>query len=160
MLSTTVLHCSQTPILNTHVSTSTCIWASFLVCFLGNASYSTFNLGSYFWNEEKFFLLYNTLLTLCLFQTADSSGRKPDLHRKSNDNRHVVDCGYGVPVCECRQTAEECEFDLEVDEIHSFTRYRLYENDEGGESIAIRRTQGVVFFINDTTGQPVPVREG
>ena len=72
----------------------------------------------------------------------------------------MVDCGYGVPVCECRQTAEECDFDLEVDEIHSFTRYRLYENDEGGESIAIRRTQGVVFFINDTTGQPVPVREG
>ena len=97
---------------------------------------------------------------MCLFQTADSSGRKHDLHRKSNANRHVVDCGYGVPVCECRQTAEECEFDLEVDEIRSFTRYRLYENNEGGESIAIRGTQGVVFFINDTTGEPVPVSEG
>jgi len=42
----------------------------------------------------------------------------------------VVDCGYGVPVCECRQTAEECEFDLEVDKIHSFTRYRLYKKVE------------------------------
>ena len=90
------------------------------------------------------------------YSTVKYTDHKP----RDTDDRHVVECGYGIPVCECRASATVCEFDLEVDEIRSFTRYVRYENGEGPDAIIVRGTQGVVFFINESTGEPEPVRKG
>ncbi len=72
-----------------------------------------------------------------------------------NKDRHIVDCGYRHPVCECRQTADECEFDLEVDEIRTFTRYKMYPS---SESVDVRGPHGLFYYINDT-GDAVPSKD-
>ena len=70
-------------------------------------------------------------------------------------DRHVVDCGYAVPVCECRRSADECEFDLEVDEMRTFTSYQTFS--AGGKTF--RGTiLGVIFNINDD-GDLQPIRD-
>ena len=60
--------------------------------------------------------------------------------------RDIVDCGYGKPSCECKRYADECEFDLEVDEIRTFTSYQKLSSGEGLET---RDVQGVVFYLGD-----------
>ena len=60
--------------------------------------------------------------------------------------RDIVDCGYGKPSCECKQYAEECEFDLEVDEIRTFTSYQKLPSGKGME---IRGVKGVIFYLGD-----------
>jgi hypothetical protein len=36
------------------------------------------------------------------------------------------DCGYGQPVCECSKNAKICKFNLEIDEIRTFTSYQKF----------------------------------
>ena len=69
-------------------------------------------------------------------------------------NRHVVDCGYGITACECRPSADECEFHLEIDEIRTFTSYHILPS---GQAITVRGTHGAIFNIDDD-GIPQPVR--
>ncbi len=68
---------------------------------------------------------------------------------------HKPPCGYGKPVCECRDTAAVCIFNLEIDEIRTFTSYRKYLVDEG-EGMFVRGVQGVLYHINNGTIEYLP----
>lgn len=71
---------------------------------------------------------------------------------KTEDIPH---CGYGVPVCECRENAERCIFNLEVDEIMTFTSYRKFKVGLT-EGLAVRGTQGVIYNFDKETGETGP----
>ena len=72
-----------------------------------------------------------------------------------DETRDVPHCGYGVPVCQCRETAETCVFNLEIDEIMTFTSYRKVHVGLK-EGLAIRATQGVIYNFDETTGEAGP----
>lgn len=61
-------------------------------------------------------------------------------------------CGYGISVCECRDVASTCVFNLEIDEIMTFTSYQKISVGEG-EGMFVRGTQGVIFNIDEKTGK-------
>ena len=56
-------------------------------------------------------------------------------------------CGYERPACVCNPSAVTCIFNLEVDEILTFTSYLKLPLENGG--LFIRGTQGVSYFIQD-----------
>jgi len=60
-----------------------------------------------------------------------------------NVDRHVVPCPLQQQVCQCRETADECEFTLRVDEVYTFVSYEL--NDD-------RTSMGTAspYYINAT----------
>lgn len=60
----------------------------------------------------------------------------------------IPHCGYGVPVCECSVDANKCIFNLEVDEMRTFTSYQKFPVDKN-EGMFVRGTQGVIYHIND-----------
>ena len=61
-------------------------------------------------------------------------------------------CGYGISVCECDPNAKICIFNLEIDEIMTFTSYEKFHFGEN-EGLSIRGTQGVIYYIDETTGE-------
>lgn len=64
-------------------------------------------------------------------------------------------CGYGTTVCECNAEAEVCIFNLEIDEIRTFTSYKKFPVDQG-DGIFVRGAQGVVYNIeNDGVQRPL-----
>ena len=68
---------------------------------------------------------------------------------------HVPDCGYGKRACECRWSAKQCKFYLEVDEIRTFASYQKY-SDSGTTLMFVRGLKGSIHFIDDNgTIQPV-----
>ena len=67
-------------------------------------------------------------------------------------NTDIPECGYGVQVCECKESAEVCVFNLEIDEIMTFTSYQTFEVGKS-EGLYVRGTQGVVFNIKEDSGQ-------
>ena len=69
-------------------------------------------------------------------------------------------CGYGTPICECKAEADVCIFNLEIDEIRTFTSYQKFPVGEG-EGLFVRGTQGVVYSIKgDGTQKPLKQYEG
>ena len=54
-------------------------------------------------------------------------------------------CGYGHSACVCISSATTCIFNLEVDEILTFTSYLILPN----RGLFIRGIQGVSYFIQD-----------
>jgi FtsP/CotA-like multicopper oxidase with cupredoxin domain len=81
----------------------------------------------------------------------------------SNHNQHDVDtpsCGYSKPFCECRSTALVCIFNLEIDEIRTFTSYRKHRIAEG-VGMFTRGVQGVIYHIeNDGEARPLEQYSG
>ena len=80
-----------------------------------------------------------------------------DDNNNNNNNRAVetLYCEYGKSSCECNETAEFCIFNLEIDEIQTFTSYeKLFVNEPTG--IATRGFEGVGYYINES-GIPVLV---
>ena len=67
-------------------------------------------------------------------------------------NIDVPVCGYGVRVCECEASKDVCVFNLEIDEIMTFTSYQTFKV-SNSEGLYVRGTQGVVFNINKDSGQ-------
>lgn len=57
-------------------------------------------------------------------------------------------CGYGVDVCECKAEAHTCTFNLEVDEVRTFTSYRNFPVGQN-EGLFVRGAQGVIHHIDD-----------
>ena len=57
-------------------------------------------------------------------------------------------CGFEHPTCTCKETASTCIFNLEIDEIQTFTSYQKLRHDKRS-SLYIRGTQGVSYFIKD-----------
>ena len=60
----------------------------------------------------------------------------------------TVNCEYGNPTCECMRYAAVCTFNLEIDEIRTFTSYQKLSVDEP-TGIAMRGSQGVIYYFDD-----------
>lgn len=79
--------------------------------------------------------------------------------------RHIVPCGPQQKVCECRETADECEFTLLVEELQTFVAYELEGPDDNPgfvsaeqvalRDVSIRLEEGKPFYIN-SSGYIVP----
>ena len=77
-------------------------------------------------------------------------------------DRHRVPCGTQQKVCQCRETADECEFTLLIEEIHTFVAYELDTSNEDyvptqddQQNTLTREEEGTPFYIN-STGYLVP----
>ena len=62
-------------------------------------------------------------------------------------------CGYQQRVCECDVTANECYFQLEIEELQTFTSYNLVPSENGG--LVRGRDAASSYFIN-LRGELVP----
>ena len=62
-------------------------------------------------------------------------------------------CGYQERVCECDVTAKECYFQLEIEELQTFTSYKLVPSENGG--LVRGRVAAQSYFIDDN-GKLVP----
>ena len=70
--------------------------------------------------------------------------------------QETLNCEYGNPTCECSANAEVCRFNLEIDEIRTFTSYQKLSVDEP-TGIAMRGSQGVIYYFGDD-GTPMPLQ--
>ena len=68
-------------------------------------------------------------------------------------NGERVPCRYQQEVCECNEGWRECEFELEIEELQTFTSYQLRE-----ERMPVRGSGGATYYFNDR-GEYVSVRE-
>ena len=81
-------------------------------------------------------------------------------HNNNNkiNNNSVLEtlyCEYGNSSCECKEEADVCIFNLEIDEIQTFTSYqKFFVNEPTG--IATRGFEGVGYYINES-GIPLPL---
>ena len=63
--------------------------------------------------------------------------------------RHIVSCEDQQEVCECNSTAEECYFELEVEELQTFTSYGLVNG-----TLVTRGITGDTYYLNRSGFQP------
>ena len=66
------------------------------------------------------------------------------LTQRSDNIEHAPLCNHGTPVCECKPEAVTCIFNLEIDEIRTFTSYRKIRM---GSEYDVQDTHGVVYGI-------------
>lgn len=66
----------------------------------------------------------------------------------------IPKCGFGLPVCECAKTAETCRFNLEIEEIMTFTSYQKFKKG-GTEGLYYRGKTGAIYYI-DESGEEKP----
>ena len=66
-------------------------------------------------------------------------------HRLTWTLEDTPDCGYGKPVCECSKHAKACKFNLEIDEIRTFTSYQKFPLGSG-LGMHLRGTHGVIMM--------------
>ena len=71
-------------------------------------------------------------------------------------SEETVNCEYGKPSCECGADVDVCIFNLEIDEIRTFTSYQKLSVDEP-TGIAMRGTQGVIYYFGED-GTPLPLQ--
>ena len=62
--------------------------------------------------------------------------------------QETLNCEYGKPSCECDADVDVCRFNLEIDEIRTFTSYQKLSVDEP-TGIAMRGSQGVIYYFDD-----------
>lgn len=43
---------------------------------------------------------------------------------------HNVTCNFKTSLCRCSETAEVCDFNLEINNLHTFVRYEIMEGSE------------------------------
>ena len=68
----------------------------------------------------------------------------------------TLNCEYGNPTCKCSAFAKVCTFNLEIDEIRTFTSYqKLFVHEPTG--IALRGSQGMIYYFGDD-GKPMPLQ--
>lgn len=73
------------------------------------------------------------------------------------DHEETLNCEYGKPSCECRADVDRCTFNLEIDELRTFTSYQKLSVDEP-TGIAMRGSQGVIYYF-DEDGTPTPLQK-
>ncbi|XP_078350103.1 uncharacterized protein LOC144634921 isoform X2 [Oculina patagonica] len=71
--------------------------------------------------------------------------------------QETPNCLYGNPTCECSAHAKVCRFNLEIDEIRTFASYQKLSVDEP-TGIALRGSQGVIYYLDDQDGTAVPLQ--
>ena len=64
---------------------------------------------------------------------------------------HHVECEYDQPDCRCREDADVCEFDLELEARMTLTRYLIEEE------VNERGVTGTIYYFNETTGELLPL---
>ena len=70
--------------------------------------------------------------------------------------QETLHCEHGKSRCECRVNQDLCTFDLEIDEIETFTSYqKLFVG--GPRGVAMRGTQGVIYYFGED-GTPLPLQ--
>ncbi len=81
--------------------------------------------------------------------------------QKPNTIKDTPHCGYGIPVCECEADATQCIFNMEIDEIMTFTSYQKLGVGLS-EGLAVRAAQGVLYNIDERSGSagPHPIHSG
>ena len=80
--------------------------------------------------------------------------RGPPFGNHHGPKKETLYCEYGKSSCECKEEADSCIFNLEIDEIQTFTSYeKLFVNEPTG--IATRGFEGVGYYINES-GIPLP----
>ena len=84
---------------------------------------------------------WSAVLCACLLAAAPPGG-----------NGGQVPCRYQQEACECDEGWTECEFELEIEELQTFTSYQLREG-----RIPVRGSGGATYYFNDT-GEYVSVR--
>ena len=70
-------------------------------------------------------------------------------------DQETLNCEYSNPTCECDANVDVCTFNLEIDEIRTFTSYQKLSVDEP-TGIAMRGSQGVIYYFSDD-GKPTPM---
>ena len=65
-----------------------------------------------------------------------------------NVGKDTPECGYGIPVCEGKESAQTCVLNLKIDEIMTFTSYQKFKVGLC-EGLAVRGTQGVIYNIDE-----------
>ena len=79
--------------------------------------------------------------------------RGPPFGNHHGPKKETLYCEYGKSSCKCEEEADSCIFNLEIDEIQTFTSYeKLFINEPTG--IATRGFEGVGYYINES-GIPV-----
>ena len=71
-------------------------------------------------------------------------------------DQETLNCEYSNPTCECDANVDVCTFNLEIDEIRTFTSYQKLSVDEP-TGIAMRGSQGVIYYFSDD-GTPTPLQ--
>lgn len=74
---------------------------------------------------------------------------------QSSGIEHAPLCNHGTPVCECKPEADTCIFNLEIDEIRTFTSYRKIPI---GSEYDVQDTHGVVYSIG-ADGEQRPLEQ-
>ena len=70
--------------------------------------------------------------------------------------QETLNCEYGNPSCKCSAFVKVCTFNLEIDEIRTFTSYQKLLV-HGPTGIAMRGSQGVIYYFGDD-GTPTPLQ--
>ena len=71
--------------------------------------------------------------------------------------QETLNCEHGKPSCECVEDVDVCIFNLEIDEIRTFTSYQKLSVHEP-TGVAMRGTQGVIYYFNED-GTPLPLQD-
>ena len=69
----------------------------------------------------------------------------------SNLDIDHVNCEYENPNCRCRENADVCEFELELEARMTMTRYIV------DEEVNARGIAGTIYYFNETTGDLLPL---
>ena len=72
-------------------------------------------------------------------------------------NRHTVPCDVQRKACECNQDADECEFTLVIEQLQTFTSYKIEEtgptyssDDIQATRVRYREEDGTPYYFNGT----------
>ena len=87
----------------------------------------------------------------------DWEGTISEMRKLSTENTETLNCEYGNPTCECHEDKSVCIFNLEIDEIRTFTSYQKLSVDEP-TGIAMRGSQGVIYYFEDD-GSLTPLQD-
>ena len=74
-----------------------------------------------------------------------------------NRDHCVVKCEWVDHVCECPPDYEECEFNMDIDELKSFVSYQILRDNDRNQ---VRGSHGTIYNLDSITGEPVAVRSG
>ena len=72
----------------------------------------------------------------------------------SNLDIDHVNCGYQTPNCRCRENADVCEFEMELEARNTMIRYVV------DQEVNARGIAGTIFYFNETTGDLLPLPAG
>jgi len=107
-------------------------------------------------NQNLSFLLPGLDIPKEDFESSGDFAIKSFQFLEENLLEETLNCEYGKPSCECAADADVCRFNLEIDEIRTFTSYQKLSLDEP-TGIAMRGALGVIYYFGED-GTPTPLQ--